>query len=277
MNLTSLLKTHPCFLFADDFRTLCEPLFQLGIDYFGHARVNQHNEFMATSSNPDFFRLYFEQAFHHVDVHVADLILPQRYVLWDSFDKSGKAEELFIFAKELGVAHTFTIIEQSENEKNYYHFAVHAHKDYMKAFYFRHLDLLEQFVSYYKYSLLQNDRLNRAYNIKHPLHADKNNYLLTTDLEPILSASAIKKYLETTQCAQAKSTPLPALPRREMQCAMYLLEGKTAVEIATLLHLSPRTIEVYFDRLRERFGSKNKIQLARHLIEAGFSSSQTLI
>lgn len=59
------------------------------------------------------------------------------------------------------------------------------------------------------------------------------------------------------------------LSRRELQCAICLLKGKTSLETASLLYISPRTVEVYILRLRKRFGSKNRIQLVKSLLESG--------
>ena len=56
--------------------------------------------------------------------------------------------------------------------------------------------------------------------------------------------------------------------RRERQCAALLLDGKSSREIAEALSISNRTVEVYFKRLKKRFGSKNKIQLVKHILEA---------
>ena len=63
------------------------------------------------------------------------------------------------------------------------------------------------------------------------------------------------------------------LPRREYECAHYLLDGYTSKEIAEKLNISSRTVEVYFERLKTRFNSRNKLQLVRHLMENVFLKS----
>ncbi|KTD33471.1 Response regulator containing a CheY-like receiver domain and an HTH DNA-binding domain protein [Legionella moravica] len=269
MDLNSFLKNHPTLLFAEDMKTICQPLFKLGIDYFSHVMINSQNEMTANASNPEYFRFYFEQGFHQSDLHTAHFDIPQRYVLWHLVKREGKAEELYQSGIEFGLFYIFTVIERAGNEQNYYHFAAKSHKDYMNEFYFRHIDLLEQFIAYYKHSVLLNDRLNRAYKLPYKINNTTGSHIIKVDFSSSLTSVTIRDYLNSIQVKSNLAQPVLELSRRELQCALYLLEGKTSMEIAHLLNLSPRTVEVYFNRLKNRFGSKNKIQLVRHLIETG--------
>lgn len=266
--LNSFLKNHPSLIFADDMQRVCQPIFKLGIDYFSHVKINSQNEMTANASNPEYFRFYFEQGFHQSDLHTAHFEIPQRYVLWHLVKREGKAEELYQSGIEYGLFYIFTVIDRSPSEQNYYHFAARASKDYMNDFYFRHIDLLEQFIAYYKHSLILNNRLNRAYELPYKIKDTEGSHIIQVDYSQSISMEQIKDYLGSIQFSSS-TNELPQLSRRELQCALYLLEGKTSMEIAQLLNLSPRTVEVYFNRLKSRFGSKNKIQLTRHLIEAG--------
>ena len=276
MDLNSFLKNHPTLIFAEDMRTICQPLFKLGIDYFSHVMINSNNEMTANASNPEYFRFYFEQGFHQSDLHTAKFDIPQRYVLWHLVKREGKAEELYQSGIEYGLFYIFTIIERSLTEQNYYHFAAKSHKDYMNDFYFRHIDLLEQFIAYYKHSMLLNDGLNRAYKLPYKIKNTTGSHIIKVDFSSSLTPVTIKDYLNSIQLKSNSNKPVSELSRRELQCALYLLEGKTSMEIALLLNLSPRTVEVYFNRLKNRFGSKNKIQLVRHLIESGLLSHITV-
>lgn len=268
-DLKVFLKNHPSLLFADDMQHICQPIYKLGIDYFSHVMINSENEMTANASNPDYFKFYFEQGFHQSDLHTAHFEIPQRYVLWHLVKREGKAEELYQSGIEFGLYYIFTIIEHLPFEKNYYHFAAKSTKDYMNEFYFRHIDLLEQFIAYYKHSITLNNRLNRAYKLPYKINGTEGSHIIKVDYNQSISLEQIKDYLDSIQLTTNQTPSLPQLSRRELQCSLYLLEGKTSIEIAQLLNISPRTVEVYFNRLKNRFGSKNKIQLTRHLIEAG--------
>jgi DNA-binding CsgD family transcriptional regulator len=60
------------------------------------------------------------------------------------------------------------------------------------------------------------------------------------------------------------------LSRRELQCMLHLLRGKTSKEIANALQLSKRTIDFYLDNIKNKFGCQNKAELIVAAIEAGY-------
>lgn len=61
------------------------------------------------------------------------------------------------------------------------------------------------------------------------------------------------------------------LTHREAECMHWMLRGCTMKNIASKLHLSPRTIEYYLKRLKERWGCKSKKELLFMLQHQGFT------
>lgn len=51
------------------------------------------------------------------------------------------------------------------------------------------------------------------------------------------------------------------LTAREAQCGYWLLQGMTMKSIAAQMELSPRTVEYYLKRMKERLGCHNKKSL----------------
>ncbi|HJN38083.1 MAG TPA: LuxR C-terminal-related transcriptional regulator [Gammaproteobacteria bacterium] len=60
------------------------------------------------------------------------------------------------------------------------------------------------------------------------------------------------------------------LSRRETQCIYWSLKGQTLKEVGDTLKLSPRTIEFYFKRIKDRFKIKKKKDLLDTIKGAGF-------
>jgi len=58
--------------------------------------------------------------------------------------------------------------------------------------------------------------------------------------------------------------PYQGLTTRERQIVMHIGEGRTSKEIARILELSPRTIEVYRAKLLKKFGARNMAELLLH-------------
>lgn len=53
------------------------------------------------------------------------------------------------------------------------------------------------------------------------------------------------------------------LTQREAECIFYILQGYTLKEAARELELSPRTLEFYFKRIKEKFGCKTRSALIK--------------
>ena len=271
MAISQLIKQHPSMAWASEMAQVCKPLKSLGVTYFGHARIDKDGRLATNANHPTFLEHYYKHGYYNYDFHMGEQTKSQRYFLWDIVPRFGQTEILYNVAIEFGFSHTFTIIERENDEKNCYHFATKAGNTFMNDFYLQHIDLLEKFVSYFKDQLLINDRLNRAYQSicrvstgKDGNYFIENNFPLTLDPENL---SEYLKAIDSTSTTGVNPADTIHLTRREQQCAHYLLEGHTSKEIADQLHISARTVEVYFERLKKRFGSKNKIQLARHLVE----------
>ena len=49
--------------------------------------------------------------------------------------------------------------------------------------------------------------------------------------------------------------------RREAECMVWLLKGNTIMNIATILNLSPRTVEYYMRHMKAKIGCRTKFEL----------------
>lgn len=74
----------------------------------------------------------------------------------------------------------------------------------------------------------------------------------------LLKQLGLEKYVERAS----------KLSKRERQCLHFLLQGKTIKEIAAYLSLSPRTVEYYFNNIKDKLDCWNKGEL--------FSAAQIL-
>ncbi|HET6633364.1 MAG TPA: response regulator [Rhodanobacteraceae bacterium] len=79
-------------------------------------------------------------------------------------------------------------------------------------------------------------------------------------------APAVAHQLALASVDQAQS-PFDAVSSRELEVALMLVRGAMVKEIATRLHLSPKTVSTYKQRLFEKLEIDNSIALA-HLVSA---------
>lgn len=60
------------------------------------------------------------------------------------------------------------------------------------------------------------------------------------------------------------------LSSREAECLFFMLRGKTVKLIAKYLGISPRTVEEFVAKLKNKFNAENKYELIDNAIQAGF-------
>lgn len=69
-------------------------------------------------------------------------------------------------------------------------------------------------------------------------------------------------FLNLVSNQSALNIPLTAkLSKREGECLFYVLQGKSARQIAELLHLSKRTVETYYQNIKNKLGCETKTEL----------------
>ncbi len=249
---------------------ICKPLQSLNITYFGHGRINEKGQTTGLSSDPGYLTYYFENKLFNLDLSVTAAISKLNYLIWDDVPNSTDLQVYYNANNTFSVHHIFTILEVNEGITDVYHFATNTKNRAMNSFYIENLDLLKQFILYYKDKMLLNDTLNRAHKIIVPMKPRdiSQNKLILSDIS--LPAEAIEKfrhdlnYFDHNISQEKKQI---ALSRREKQCAYYLVQGYTAKETADILNISSRTVEVYLDRLKEYFSVKNRVQLVVTLIQ----------
>lgn len=76
------------------------------------------------------------------------------------------------------------------------------------------------------------------------------------------------------QAEASDRSPLESLSRRERQVLQLVAEGKSSIEIADLLSLSPRTIETYRARMMQKLNLKDLASVVKFAIQHGLTPLQ---
>lgn len=84
-------------------------------------------------------------------------------------------------------------------------------------------------------------------------------------LSPAISETIVDQYLRHHVVADT----LGRLTPREREIIQLVAEGKSSIEIAQILQLSPKTVETYRSRLMEKLGIDNLAGLIRFAIQHG--------
>ncbi|MBL0142486.1 MAG: response regulator transcription factor [Betaproteobacteria bacterium] len=80
-----------------------------------------------------------------------------------------------------------------------------------------------------------------------------------------ITATVVDDYI----AERRQSSPLEGLSRRERQILQLVAEGKTSAEVATMLFLSPKTVDTYRSRMMHKLGITDLPGLVKFAIQHG--------
>jgi DNA-binding CsgD family transcriptional regulator len=274
------INQHPVLLHASDIKEICRPLIKLNISYFSHVNIDQSGQFSAVSNHPEFHKHYLEQGYYHADIHLSEISMSTNYVIWDALECSGTSEQMNQEADELGIRHSFTIIDKNSTGHNFYHYSTHIKEASFNQTYLSNLDLLKMFITHFNESMSQSKKLIKAYQFKFSIEQNMAEYAVNNgvnnsglleqradfmreiSLPKMESKTERKRLLKNHSLVIHKEThQAVALYRQQMKCLTLLMQGHTAREIANQLNLSHRTINHYLEDLRGKLGCRSSKEL----------------
>jgi DNA-binding NarL/FixJ family response regulator len=97
------------------------------------------------------------------------------------------------------------------------------------------------------------------------VHAGRR-YLCQSLTETVVDEFVLRKDTD------AIKSPLDRLSSREVEILQLVVEGKTSANIASILFISPKTVETYRSRLMEKLGVSNLPELVKFAIEHGLTT-----
>jgi len=261
----------------EEFKLICEPLFKLGIKYFLYVYAFPdgrylmfHNDFQYTKAFLETIKELGEGLTNHIKIIKKDESF-YTYIPFDFDLFNNKREPVFQLVTHFNFGDTFIINKAgASNSLRNYSFS-RAHTDICSSdFYLNNLMLLERFCKYFDEKAERlvccKDQSKLAYmEQQFVFYKSSEEERLTQKIEEFLRETIVKKrILRTTE----KDIPLT---NREIECLTYLSLGMTDKEIARTLELSHRTIQFYFQNIRQKSGLKRGELLASFIREGGLN------
>jgi DNA-binding CsgD family transcriptional regulator len=72
--------------------------------------------------------------------------------------------------------------------------------------------------------------------------------------------------MQNTQPVAATPPAIPGLSKRQQEVAHWIREGKTNLEIATIMGISPRTVQKHVEHMFEKLGVDSRVAIATRLV-----------
>lgn len=256
------INHHPSYSNPQDIADICKPLSALDITYFCHANMDKQGQFSAIGTNPLFGEQYIQNEYYNHDIHTAEDNPFGNFVIWDNISLSGKSYEMDKVAKEFGIDHAFTIIEDSDNGSHYYHFASATKSTAFNQVYINNIDLLKLFIKQFNLQINQSKILSKANDIKFATDINKAGFS-TNEHGLLLSTEGRSNFIRfiKDKLPNKISADMLTLSPKRLECFMLLIKGHSAKEIAQQLNISYRTVEHHITTIRQLLGYRNSKEL----------------
>lgn len=257
MNGPIKIEDHLSWSYTEKVQEICTPFFEkLCLNYADYARYYHDSRVILLYTDKNYVS-YFLQDSRYTD-RPPSKIIKNGYHLWEEYIDSCFLD---IAAKKFNHVHGITIANENDNFVEIINFASDPCNTSILGFYLNQQTTLQHLVDYFRKSV---ERLVKDLEV-HPL------ILLPNSIQPDLESTAKDFYdlneilLDISGHTIRINHESIDLSEREAQCLYLLYKGNTSKEIARKLAISPRTIEMYLDKVRFKTNSKNRIDLLSKL------------
>ncbi|MDR3625169.1 MAG: helix-turn-helix transcriptional regulator [Chlamydiales bacterium] len=258
---------------SDQILKTTQPLKEhFGASVFVYNRIQNDGKYMTLCDSPTFSELYVEKKMFLLDPYMREPKVYKSGMCLTEHQGSDefKTEMVWFCNEVLQMGIDIVLIEKHENEVEIFNF-IGPKTCFLQNVYTNHPELLRSFAHHFRQQ--QNELINRVwaddalslpllkgpdYYVEDPIYPEINIDLRLAFLKDLGMKNIIEK--------------LESLSPRERACLKLLAQDKTAKETALLLNLSPRTIEAYFENIKNKFSCWNKyeiLKIARDLESLG--------
>lgn len=258
--MSIIISQHPMITEAQAIADICKPLDLFNINLFSHVMVNDQSEMTAIANHPEFVLNYFENNYHHADIHAAKNNHFGEFVLWDSLNCKGETDRMLQDAANFGHRQFFTLIEKDAKGSHFYHFASATSSPAMTQLYLSNIDALKQFIAYFKDSINDSKELVKSHELKITIEETHDNCELILDDRAIEMGACREAFLNDLSSNSRKNLAI-RLSKQQRKCLELLVLGYSARDIGDTLHLSTRTVESYLDKIRRLYNCRSSKEL----------------
>lgn len=249
-----ILQQHLSWNLTEEMQGICRIFFaKLKINYVDYARFYPDGRVVPLFTDKNYVSSFFEEI---ASGNSSNRVIAPGLHLWSEYINPNFLKEA---AKKFKHAHGITIITQTNDYTEVFNLATTPDNVQIMSLYLNQQEVLQQMLAYVRKAAKKI--LHRLEDSPLIIPVSKSDTLN----KELLLQEDVTKMLEIIQQEEAYSVEVNdiAIPvtKREAECLYYLIHGKTAKEIARILSISHRTVEVYFDQLRSKTISKNRFEL----------------
>jgi DNA-binding CsgD family transcriptional regulator len=237
-------------------KSICDPLNKLGIDTFWYYTISEsgHLTYLGNQSPIAEYFFHHELFVNHPNFRSPTLMNEGAEMFRKDLDKEKKQEEI---NNEFSMNQIFLLNRLKGGAFYGYGFATTGSFQKKEVNYFNKIPLLNKFVSYFHKeadSIIKNTNENKVHIS--PMIGEYFDKKSSAEEEEKANKDEFLTLVET----------LPKISYREQECLSLAMKGKSSREIGEILYLSKRTVEHYFESIKNKWNCLSKSEM----IEKGF-------
>jgi DNA-binding CsgD family transcriptional regulator len=254
-----------------DISSICSPLFAVSpLNYFAYCNVYPDGSYYMLSTHADWHKhIYETQIYKNERITLIQGQNREHIIPWDSCWplRAAHASEFF------KLNHCITIGKKTENNYELVCFGTDKKPNNIMNYYFNNMDILKKFIFYFK---------EKAIKLIQTANTQPNKLLLATYSKEFTQKGVFnnkgnyykdaRNIFKTNKYFFDTNIKKGYLTRRELECLLLTLEGKTLKEVGFLLNISLKSVDSYLTIVKEKLGCHNRSQLFRKAAEAGFTN-----
>lgn len=186
--------------------------------------------------------------------------IPSIHSIWD--EKYLAQDKIYQALFEHNIWNGLSIYKKFEHYIETFAFATTKENTSIINFYIENMAVIERFILYFREQ------------IQPLIRKLDSRILIPFEIHPLIKTSNIKLGIDSFFA----NTPINritlningtdhTLSRREIECLIPTIKGKTSKEVARILGLSPRSVEKYIDNIKEKFHCESRGQMMEKIFQ----------
>lgn len=259
--------------YSDKIKKTTRPLRDhFGIGYFTYHRIDHEGKYTVLVDRPDWAEYYVSS-----QIYLNDPYLRHPSVYQSGFDVvegngSEEYREMVLKAgkKVLNMDMGVLLIEKNADGVEFFGFSGNKQTSALESLYSNHPQIFKSFASHFRKEMAsQLSQMQEAASSLIDLKGD--DFLCKDPICPEIDPEQRLAFYKSIGL-QSEIEKVQKLSLRERQCLKLLMEGRTAKDVAVVLQLSPRTVESYFENIKDKLSCWSRhelIAIARQYHELG--------
>lgn len=226
---------------SSEMQEIIKPLEKFNINYFTYNKNYVDGTRIRLTTHAAHLKAFLENEFYKIgNIDARPELYLNQAMLFSSLKNQFMVEWI---RENFQIGDGIYIVRTDESYTEFFCFAAPLNTPGMLNFYLNNLDFLQKFCDYFKEqgrALIERAEKNK---LIHEYNDTTIESFEKVDIDSLLTPRT------------EKLTP------RELDVALWLMQGRRAKEIAQLLHLSYRTVEQYIAVLKNKYKARNIVEL----------------